>query len=47
VLWWYSAGDEWRILGLQGGDDDTLHPWYGYLIWANTRHLTLIVPAGG
>jgi hypothetical protein len=42
--WWDSAGDTWKTLALAGGDDDTLHPWYGYLVWANTRNLTLIIP---
>jgi Tol biopolymer transport system component len=45
LLWWLSALDSWGILGLVGGDDDTLHPWYGYLVWSNERGLTLIVPA--
>ena len=45
ILWWHSGQDSWRLLGLAGADDDTLHPWYGYLVWANTRDLTLIVPA--
>jgi hypothetical protein len=45
LLWWNSTKDSWSLLGLAGGDDDTLHPWYGYLVWANTRDLTLIVPA--
>ena len=44
ILWWYSQGDEWRLLGFGGTDEDTLHPWYGYLVWANVRDLTLIVP---
>jgi hypothetical protein len=44
VLWWDSAVDSWKLLALAGGDDDTLHPWYGYLVWANARDLALIVP---
>jgi Tol biopolymer transport system component len=44
-LWWHSGEDSWKILSLSGGDDDTLHPWYGYMVWANTRYLSLIVPA--
>jgi hypothetical protein len=45
LLWWNSPPDAWHLLSLEGGDDDTLHPWYGYLLWSNVRDCTLIVPA--
>jgi Tol biopolymer transport system component len=44
-LWWHSGEDTWKILAMSGGDDNALHPWYGYLVWANVRDLTLTVPA--
>jgi hypothetical protein len=44
-LWWDSTLDSWKLAGLQLVDDTALHPWYGYLVWANTRDLTLIVPS--
>jgi len=44
MLWWNSTQDSWSILALHGGDDNALHPWYGYLVWSNVRDTTLIVP---
>jgi hypothetical protein len=44
-LYWWSVRDVWRICGLEAADEYSLHPWYGYLVWANTRDLTLIVPS--
>ena len=44
ILWWDSSVDSWKLLGFEGADDDTLHAWYGYLVWSNVDDLTLIVP---
>jgi len=44
-LYWDSAGQSARILGLGGGvDDESLHPWRGYRVWTEADGLTLIVP---
>jgi hypothetical protein len=26
------------------GDDESLHPWWGYFVWSNTEDVTLIYP---
>jgi hypothetical protein len=44
LIYWDSYRDTARIVSVANGDDDTLRPWYGYLIWTNTEYLTLIVP---
>jgi hypothetical protein len=46
LLWWNSVADSWRLLGLEGGDDDTLRPWHGYLVWSNVPDTVLVVPNG-
>jgi len=37
-----------HVLGIMdpfgGGDDVSLHPWWGYRVWANTENVTLIFP---
>ena len=43
--WWDSTADSWDILSLTGATNTSLLPWHGYLIWARTRDLTLIVPS--
>jgi hypothetical protein len=35
-----------RICSTWGGDDDTLHSWYGYMVWTNTEHLVVEIPEG-
>jgi hypothetical protein len=32
LLWWNSPRDTWELTGFRGADDDTLHPWYAYLL---------------
>ena len=45
VPWWDSAADSWDMLSLTGATNNSLLPWHGYLVWARTRNLTLIVPS--
>jgi hypothetical protein len=35
-----------KICTLAGGDDDTLHSWYGYRLWSNTENLQIEIPEG-
>ena len=44
TVWWDSAIDSWKLAGLSSCDDYYFRPWRGYLVWANARSLTLIVP---
>ena len=44
LLYWDSGVDTCKILGIVGGDDDTLHAWYGYRLWANVEGLRLRIP---
>jgi hypothetical protein len=41
-LYYDAAAKTTRILALSGGDDDTLHTWYGYRLWANRGHIEVI-----
>jgi hypothetical protein len=43
-LYWNSYGDNPQLLSFSGGDDNTLHPWFGYCAWAYKRNLTLRIP---
>jgi carboxypeptidase T len=44
-IFWDSARDTARILGLADSDDDTLRPWRGYLVWTRRDGLVLTIPA--
>jgi predicted outer membrane repeat protein len=44
-VYWDSQQKTCAIMNPFGGaDDDTLHPWYGYMVWANTDNVTIIFP---
>jgi len=44
-IYWDPANQTARIMNpFGGGDDITLHPWYGYRVWANTENVTIIFP---
>jgi predicted outer membrane repeat protein len=44
-IWWASVA---RSVGIMdpfgGGDDEWVHPWYGYRVWAYTENVTIIFP---
>lgn len=44
-IYWNPLLQSARIMSPFGGaDDNTLHPWYGYRVWANTEDVTIIFP---
>ena len=47
-VWWDSqaggSNGTWDIVWLGSATNNSLLPWHAYLVWANTRNLTLIVP---
>jgi hypothetical protein len=44
-IFWDSANQTARIMDPTGaGDDQWLHPWYGYRVWSNTEDVTIIFP---
>ena len=44
-VYWDPSVQTARIMSPSGGgDDQSVHPWYGYRIWVNTDAVTLIFP---
>jgi len=44
-VYWNPVAREARIMNPFGGGDDTsLHPWYGYRVWSNTENVTIVFP---
>jgi hypothetical protein len=44
-IYWDAVNQTASIMNPLGlGDDDTLHPWYGYLVWAYTENVTIQFP---
>jgi hypothetical protein len=45
-LYYDSQARTVRICTFSGGDDNTLHSWYGYRVWSNVANIELQIPAG-
>jgi parallel beta-helix repeat protein len=44
-IYWDPAGQSAHIMDPFGaGDDEWLHPWWGYRVWLNTENVTIVFP---
>jgi hypothetical protein len=45
MAYWDPVARTTKLLSpFGGGDDDTMHEWFGYMVWSNSDQVTLIAP---